>query len=39
MLYWSDLLKKQKQDSTHVDNSQLDDPLPFKIIYTNKVLQ
>ena len=32
-LYWIDLLKKNGNDCSHVDYNQLDDPLPFRIIY------
>ena len=35
-IYWIDLLKKRgEQDCTHVDHNQLEDPLPFNIIYIN----
>ena len=31
-------LKERKRDCTHVDHIKLDDPLPYKIMYTNIVM-
>ena len=30
-LYWTDLFKKRKQACTHVEQEQLDDPLPHTL--------